>query len=83
MNDNRLMKRRICKYLIPVSLLSLIINIPKFFESKVEYTNNTSDFSGFDYDDDVAVMSLLNGTKENVTSRVGQQKTKKCSLHQR
>ena len=71
MNDNRLMKRRICKYLIPVSLLSLIINIPKFFESKVEYTNNTSDFSGFDYDDDVAVMSLLNGTKENVTSRVG------------
>ena len=65
------MKRRICKYLIPVSLLSLIINIPKFFESKVEYTNNTSDFSGFDYDDDVAVMSLLNGTKENVTSRVG------------
>lgn len=70
MNDNRLMKRRICKYLIPVSLLSLVINIPKFFESKVEYTNNTSVFSGFDYDDDVAAMSFLNGTKGNVTSRV-------------
>ena len=61
---------RMLVYILPVVVFSLLLNIPKFFESKVEYTNNTSVFSGFDYDDDVAAMSLLNGTKGNVTFRV-------------
>ena len=56
MNDTRLMKRRICKYLIPVSLLSFIVNIPKFFESEVMYTDDPSFLQGYDYDDDVAAM---------------------------
>ena len=70
MNDHRLMKRRICKYLIPVSLLSFVVNIPKFFESKVMYTNDPSFLLGYDYDDDVAAMNPLNDTMTNGTSEV-------------
>lgn len=41
MNDQRLMRSRVIKYLVPVSLLSFGFNIPKFFESKVEYSNSS------------------------------------------
>ena len=37
LNDQRLMRKRVIKYLVPVSLLSFAFNIPKFFESKVDY----------------------------------------------
>ena len=37
-------RRRLFKYVVPVVLISIIINIPKFFESRVrgEYINGTT-----------------------------------------
>ena len=35
------MKIRVLKYLIPGFFLSFIFSIPKFFESRVKYANNT------------------------------------------
>ena len=39
-----LFRRRLFKYVVPVILISIIINIPKFFESRVhgEYVNETT-----------------------------------------
>ena len=37
MNEDKAMKRRALKYLIPGLGLSIIFNIPKFFEAKVTY----------------------------------------------
>jgi hypothetical protein len=33
MNDAGAIKRRLCKYLLPVLLASIIFNLPKFFEA--------------------------------------------------
>ena len=37
-------RRRLFKYVVPVVLISIIINIPKFFESRVQgqYINGTN-----------------------------------------
>ena len=37
MNDDRVMRRRVAKFLFPVFALSLAFNIPKFFEAEIEY----------------------------------------------
>ena len=35
MNDSRALKRRVFKYLVPVTLISIVFNITKFFEIQV------------------------------------------------
>ena len=57
------MKKRVIKYLVPVSLLSFAINIPKFFESKVEYADESSYFDDYETNDYNATESS-NGTVE-------------------
>ena len=37
MNDRSVMRRRLLKYLAPVFLLSILINVTKFFEAKLIY----------------------------------------------
>ena len=37
MNDVRASRRRVAKFAIPTLLCCILINIPKFFESKIEY----------------------------------------------
>ena len=38
-NDGSALKRRMLKYLLPVSLLSLLFNVTKFFEATYDYGN--------------------------------------------
>jgi hypothetical protein len=33
------MRNRVAKYLIPVFVFSVVFNVPKFFESEIEYLN--------------------------------------------
>ena len=33
------MRNRVAKYLIPVFVFSVVFNVPKFFESEIEYQN--------------------------------------------
>ena len=53
MNDVNAMRRRVAKYLIPVFVLSVLINVPKFFEAEIEYNKAEEDFghsaNGTDY----------------------------------
>lgn len=37
MNDSRALKARLCRYLMPVVLLSLVMNVTKFFEIEIHY----------------------------------------------
>ena len=37
LNNANAMKHRVAKYLIPVFVFSVLFNIPKFFESSIEY----------------------------------------------
>ena len=37
MNDVRASRRRVAKFAIPTLMCCILINIPKFFESKIEY----------------------------------------------
>ena len=37
MNDAGAIKRRLCKYLLPVLAASILFNLPKFFEAQIEY----------------------------------------------
>lgn len=37
MNDSYAMRRRLLKYIVPVFLLSVVFNLPKFFEAEVGY----------------------------------------------
>lgn len=37
MNDDRVMRKRVAKYLIPVCIISFVFNIPKFFEAQIEF----------------------------------------------
>ena len=43
MNDVKAMKIRLAKYLIPVLVMSLTFNIPKFFESKLTYKDYSNE----------------------------------------
>ena len=37
MNDVKASRRRVAKFAIPTLMCCILINIPKFFESKIEY----------------------------------------------
>jgi hypothetical protein len=39
------MRNRVAKYLIPVFVFSVVFNVPKFFESEIEYLNVEQDQS--------------------------------------
>ena len=39
LNDQRMMRQRVLKYFVPVTFLSFVFTIPKFFESQVEYAD--------------------------------------------
>lgn len=46
MNDSRALKCRLMKYLIPVLVLSLVMNVTKFFEIKLEFMERRVDGGG-------------------------------------
>ncbi len=61
MNDDRVMRRRVAKFLFPVFFMSLAFNIPKFFEAQIEYRDELElDYMDEDYGDHFEGMS--NGT---------------------
>ena len=37
MNDSDAIRRRLLKYLLPVIVISVLFNVPKFFESTCQY----------------------------------------------
>ena len=40
MNDEHATARRVLKYLIPVTVVSVVFNLPKFLEAEIEYVPN-------------------------------------------
>ena len=42
LNNANAMRNRVAKYLIPVFIFSLLFNIPKFFESEIEYQDEAT-----------------------------------------
>ena len=44
MNDVNAMRQRVAKYLIPVFILSVLFNVPKFLEAEIEYLKAEEDY---------------------------------------
>ena len=71
MNEDKAMKRRALKYLIPGLGLSIIFNIPKFFEAKVTYPKMEDyDFGNMTDAEIESVVSCISFLKiENVRNK--------------
>jgi hypothetical protein len=45
MNDSRELKKRMCKYLVPVVALSILMNVTKFFEIELVYHEKINEYN--------------------------------------
>ena len=65
LNDDHLMKIRVAKYVVPVSLMAFIFNIPKCLEAKVEY------FDENQINDNFNITQNENDTEKVISTIIG------------
>ena len=59
MNDASTMRRRLCKYIAPVLILSILCNATKFLESTISWEKVTDEDDGAVYDHPVLDVTSL------------------------
>ena len=61
-----MMRRRVLKYFVPVTFLSFVFSLPKFFESQVEYADESLFEDGYINEDNITgLTSVANSIKHS------------------